>query len=86
MRLVAAIDFVQAMVNIVDHLLVFKFGKRLGFADPSVTILDPATGTGTFPLAVIDAAANITKGLANILAAQLDLAIVPPAEDIAAYV
>lgn len=52
------IDVVQAMVNIVDHLLVFKFGKRLGFADPSVTILDPATGTGTFPLAVIDAAAN----------------------------
>lgn len=49
---------VKAMVKIVDHLLVNKFGIRLGFADKNVFTLDPATGTGTFPLAVIDCAAD----------------------------
>lgn len=49
---------VQGMVRIVDHLLVEQFGIRLGFADKSVVTLDPATGTGTFPLAVIDRAAE----------------------------
>jgi len=49
---------VQAMVRIVDHLLVERFEIRLGFADKSVVTLDPATGTGTFPLAVIDRAAE----------------------------
>lgn len=51
---------VQAMVRIVDHLLVKRFGIQLGFADRSVVTLDPATGTGTFPLAVIDRAAERT--------------------------
>ena len=46
----------EAMVAIADHLLVERFGRRLGFADPQVVTLDPATGTGTFPLAVIDKA------------------------------
>lgn len=49
---------VQAMVRIVDHLLVDHFGIRLGFADKSVFTLDPATGSGTFPLEVIDRAAQ----------------------------
>lgn len=49
---------VQAMVRIVDHLLVERFGIALGFADRHVVTLDPATGTGTFPLAVIDRAAD----------------------------
>jgi len=49
---------VQAMVKIVDHLLVNHFDIRLGFADKKVVTLDPATGTGTFPLAVIDRAAE----------------------------
>lgn len=49
---------VQAMVRIVDHLLVERFGIPLGFADKNVVTLDPATGTGTFPLAVIDRAAE----------------------------
>lgn len=49
---------VQAMVRIVDHLLVERFDIPLGFADKSVVTLDPATGTGTFPLAVIDRAAE----------------------------
>lgn len=49
---------VQAMVKMVDHILVDYFDIRLGFADKSVVTLDPATGTGTFPLAVIDRAAE----------------------------
>ena len=52
------IDVVRAMTAITDHLLVERFGRRLGFADPQVVTLDPATGTGTFPLAVIDKAAT----------------------------
>lgn len=47
---------VSAMTAMTEHLLVSRFGKRLGFADPQVITLDPATGTGTFPLAVIDRA------------------------------
>lgn len=52
------IDVVQAMVKIVDNILVDRFDKRLGFADPTVTTLDPATGTGTFALSVIDRAVS----------------------------
>ena len=57
------LDVVQAMVKITDHILVEKFGKRLGFADPGVVTLDPATGTGTFPLAVIDQAVSRAETL-----------------------
>ncbi len=57
------VDIVQAMVRLIDQLLVTTFEKRLGFADPSVTTLDPATGTGTFPLAVMDIA--VARALAN---------------------
>lgn len=54
---------VKAMVRIVDHLLVERFGLRLGFADPGVVTLDPATGTGTFPLTVIDLATDRVEQL-----------------------
>lgn len=57
------LDVVHAMVNIVDHILVERFGTRLGFADPKVITLDPATGTGTFPLAVIDRAVKRVQEL-----------------------
>ncbi len=51
------IEVVSAMVRVVEHLLIHRFGRRLGFADPGVVTLDPATGTATFPLAILDAAA-----------------------------
>lgn len=44
------IDIVQAMAAITDYLLVDRFGRRLGFDNSQVVTLDPATGTGTFPL------------------------------------
>ena len=50
------LDIVCAMTSLTDYLLVERFGRRLGFADNQVVTLDPATGTGTFPLAVIDRA------------------------------
>lgn len=52
---------VEAMTAITEHLLVHRFGKRMGFGDQSVITLDPATGTGTFPLAVIDHAMALAK-------------------------
>ncbi|WP_379548861.1 type ISP restriction/modification enzyme [Qipengyuania sp. DSG2-2] len=50
------VDAVAAMTAITGHLLVERFGKRMGFGDASVVTLDPATGTGTFPLAAIERA------------------------------
>lgn len=44
---------VSYIVRSVDWLLKEKFGKKDGLADPSVIVLDPACGTGTFLYAVI---------------------------------
>jgi len=41
-------------VCLIDDLLKSRLGKALGFADPDVITLDPAVGTGTYLLAVID--------------------------------
>jgi len=54
---------VEAMVAMVDHVLVERFGCRAGLADSGVVTLDPAVGTGTFPLAVIDRAAARMEAL-----------------------
>lgn len=50
------VHVVAAMTAMTEHLLVQRFGRGLGFADPQVITLDPATGTGTFPLAIMDRA------------------------------
>lgn len=50
------VDIVAGMVAMTNHLLVHRLNRNLGFADNSVVTLDPAAGTGTFPLAVIDKA------------------------------
>jgi type I restriction-modification system DNA methylase subunit len=39
---------VNYIVKSVEWILQKNFGKQLGFADDDVTVLDPATGTGTF--------------------------------------
>ena len=44
---------VSYVVRSVDALVREKFGKPLGLADPSVVMLDPACGTGTFLLALV---------------------------------
>src|ERR1017187_2698159 len=48
------IEVVRAQVRLIDHLLVNSLGRPLGFADPGVITLDPAAGTGTYLLGVIE--------------------------------
>ncbi len=48
------LEVVRAQVRLIDDLLVNRLGKRAGFADPEVVTLDPAVGTGTYLLGVIE--------------------------------
>ena len=48
------VEVVGAQVRLVDDLLTSRLGKPLGFADRDVVTLDPAVGTGTYLLGVID--------------------------------
>jgi hypothetical protein len=48
------VEVVRAQVRLIDDLLTNRLGKALGFADPGVITLDPAAGTGTYLLGVID--------------------------------
>jgi len=44
---------VSYIVRSIDYLLRERFGRKKGLADPSVYILDPACGTGSFLLEVL---------------------------------
>jgi hypothetical protein len=47
-------EVVEAMVALVDEALRSpRFNLHTGLASPAVTIADPATGTGTFPLGIL---------------------------------
>ncbi|HUX02322.1 MAG: type ISP restriction/modification enzyme [Phycisphaerae bacterium] len=48
------VEVVRAQVRLIDDLLTNRLAKPLGFADPDVVTLDPAAGTGTYLLGVID--------------------------------
>ena len=48
------VEVVRAQVRLIDNLLVERLGKPLGFADAGVVTLDPAAGTGTYLLGVIE--------------------------------
>ncbi|MFB3786744.1 MAG: type ISP restriction/modification enzyme [bacterium] len=74
------VEVVRAQVRLVDDLLVHRLNKPLGFADPGVVTLDPAAGTGTYLLGVIEHAlgrieeqqgAGAVAGQATTLAANL---------------
>ena len=74
------VEVVRAQVRLVDELLVERFGKQRGFAASDVITLDPATGTGTYLLAVIEHAlarveakqgAGAVPGQASVLAGNL---------------
>jgi len=47
-------EVVHAQVRLIDDLLVNRLGKPFGFADPGVVTLDPAVGTGTYLLGIIE--------------------------------
>jgi hypothetical protein len=44
---------VTEMVRLVDDALQTRFNLPAGFAAPEVTVVDPAVGTGTFPLGIL---------------------------------
>lgn len=48
------VEVVHTQVRLVDDLLSNRFDKPLGFADASVVTLDPAVGTGTYLLGIIE--------------------------------
>ena len=55
------VEVVRAQVRLIDDLLVNRLNKPLGFADPGVVTLDPAAGTGTYLLGVIEHALGRIK-------------------------
>ena len=55
------VEVVRAQVRFAAELLRDRFGKRLGFASDDVVVLDPACGTGTYPLAVLGDAAKTVR-------------------------
>ena len=48
------VEVVRAQVRLIGDLLEQRFGKTLTYADEGVVTLDPAAGTGAYPLAVIE--------------------------------
>ncbi|MCX6584528.1 MAG: N-6 DNA methylase [Candidatus Aminicenantes bacterium] len=52
------VKVVRTQVRLIDDLLVNRLQKPQGFADPGVVTLDPAAGTGTYLLGVIEHALN----------------------------
>ena len=52
------VEVVRAQVRLIDWLLVNRLGKPDGFADAGVKTIDPATGTGTYLLGVIEHSLN----------------------------
>ncbi|KWW99053.1 N-6 DNA methylase [Carbonactinospora thermoautotrophica] len=47
-------DVVRFIVRFVDEILRHRLGLRKGFAEPGVVVVDPAMGTGTFLLNVVE--------------------------------
>ena len=52
------VGLVDFMVGLTDNVVRHRFGMELGLADDDVTVVDPATGTGTFLLRALDRAAR----------------------------
>lgn len=46
-------EVVELQVRVASELLEKRFSKKLGFADEGVVFLDPAVGTGTYPVAAV---------------------------------
>jgi len=53
------VQVVDSMINLVDGLLRESLGQPLGFASDQVVVVDPAMGTGTYLLNVIEHAAAV---------------------------
>ena len=57
------VEVVRCQVRLAGEILKTRFSKPLSFADDGVTVLDPAVGTGTYPLAVLDHAADAVRDM-----------------------
>lgn len=55
------IEVVRCQVRLIDEILRQQLGKEMGFVDPSVATLDPAVGTGTYLLGIINYALRRTE-------------------------
>lgn len=54
-------EVVRAMVRLTDEALRTRFERNHGIASKDVTVVDPAVGTGTFVLAVLNAIAETAR-------------------------
>src|SRR5690606_16611615 len=48
------VQVIRAQVRLIEEVLRTRFGKARGFNAPGVTVLDPAAGTGAYPLAILE--------------------------------
>lgn len=55
------VQVVRCQVSLIDHLLRHRLNKNGGFGNKDVVTLDPAVGTGTYLLGVIDQALQVVK-------------------------
>ncbi|WP_255029151.1 type ISP restriction/modification enzyme [Rhodococcus sp. GA1] len=55
------VPVVEAMVRLTDTVLKTYLGKPEGLRNPNVSIVDPAMGTGTYPLAVLRHVSDAAK-------------------------
>ena len=67
---------IGAQVRLVDDVLKTRFGFKRGLAEDKVTVLDPAAGTGAYPLAVLkrgieNVSARLGAGAASQVASQM---------------
>jgi len=52
---------VAAMCGLTDQVLRRRLGAKDGFASPQVTVLDPAAGTGQYPVEVLELIAAVVQ-------------------------
>ena len=55
------VEVVKAQVRLAGELLRNRFGKKLAYAEDDVIVLDPAVGTGSYPLAVLDHVSDLVR-------------------------
>jgi len=48
------VEVVRCQVSLIDEILSKELGQSMGFVEPGVITLDPAVGTGTYLLGIID--------------------------------
>jgi hypothetical protein len=71
------VQVIRAQVRLIEEVLRTRFGKARGFNAPGVTVLDPAAGTGAYPLAILEhalAAIHARSGPGAVAGAATDLA------------